>query len=489
MAKNHILRLHWRLFFPLVGLLWLIIVITIGYLVSHERRLQKENLENRLLNVNNTVVDAYERGFDLQNTVDSIRLFTNNTTLAPLRITVYNSDGEMIADNPGATISLYDHDGNLNDELLSLWNNSGHATVHDMAYDHQKSMISSKMSADGRIHSFAALPYEGEVLAFLSTDPMVWLLLIVLGILSSVLAYVGVKTVCRNVYTLRDFAQAISSDRLPDDIDSWHFSKDELGDVSRHLLTLYRDKIHAEQEKMYHERQIGMNIRHELNTPVGIIKGYLDSVLNDDAMPEPLKHKLLLRAQQSVDRLASLVNDVGMVMRLQDDALAIGCRTLNFHELAAQIEEDMVQGHIAEGMDFSYDVPEDCYVSGHESLLANVLLNLAYNAAQHSGGTKMWLRWLRSENGKHVFEFADNGHGVDKEHVDRLFDMFYRVDQGRSRKSGGPGLGLPVVHRTIMAMGGDIEVENVATGGLRFIFSLPSEEVSVTDSIDDSLQK
>ncbi|MDE6166512.1 MAG: hypothetical protein K2F58_05400, partial [Muribaculaceae bacterium] len=83
--RKYIMRLHWRLFIPLVGLLWLIIGISIFYFVAHEKQRQKENLENRLLNVNNTVIDAYERGVDMQKTVDFIRLFTDNTTLAPLR--------------------------------------------------------------------------------------------------------------------------------------------------------------------------------------------------------------------------------------------------------------------------------------------------------------------------------------------------------------------------------------------------------------------
>ena len=103
--------------------------------------------------------------------------------------------------------------------------------------------------------------------------------------------------------------------------------------------------------------------------------------------------------------------------------------------MAAQLGDDIVQGHIAENMTFEYDVPEQCYVTGHESLLTNALLNLAYNAAQHSGGTKMSLCWLRQENGKHVFMFADNGNGVEGEHLNRLFDMFYRIDSGRSRKT------------------------------------------------------
>lgn len=433
----------------------------------------KYNLENRLVNVNNTVIEAYENGNDLQKTVDFIHLFTGNTTLDPLRITVYDNKGVIIADNPEATILVYDAAGNMLPEFKRLGGGGANASVSDLSIDGNKLMVSTKRSADGLVSSFAALPYKGEVIDFLSIDPMVWIVVIILGILSSALAYWGVRVVCKNVYALRNLAQAISTDQLPDDADTWEFSDDELGDVSRKLLTLYRDKIHAEREKMHHERQIGMNVSHELNTPVGIIKGYLDTVLADDNMPDALKRKFLVRAQQNTDRLANLVSDVSMVMRLQEGG-AIDYGIINFRDMTAQIAEDIAQGHIADNMTFICDIPEDCLIKGHESLLTNALFNLIYNAAQYSGGTRISLLWKGENDGMHRFEFADNGCGVDDEHLDRLFDLFYRVDTGRARKNGGAGLGLPLVHRIITAMGGDITVENAPGGGLGFTFTLPA---------------
>lgn len=433
----------------------------------------KYNLENRLVNVNNTVIEAYENGNDLQKTVDFIHLFTGNTTLDPLRITVYDNKGVMIADNPEAAILVYDAAGNMLPEFKRLGGGGANASVSDLSIDGNKLMVSTKRSADGLVSSFAALPYKGEVIDFLSIDPMVCIVVIILGILSSALAYWGVRVVCKNVYALRNLAQAISTDQLPDDADTWEFSDDELGDVSRKLLTLYRDKIHAEREKMHHERQIGMNVSHELNTPVGIIKGYLDTVLADDNMPDALKRKFLVRAQQNTDRLANLVSDVSMVMRLQEGG-AIDYGIINFRDMTAQIAEDIAQGHIADNMTFICDIPEDCLIKGHESLLTNALFNLIYNAAQYSGGTRISLLWKGENDGMHRFEFADNGCGVDDEHLDRLFDLFYRVDTGRARKNGGAGLGLPLVHRIITAMGGDITVENAPGGGLRFTFTLPA---------------
>lgn len=469
--KKRVLSLHWKLFIPLIALMWLIIGITISYFINHEKHRQRENLENRLKNVNATVLEAYNNGVDLQETVGFIRLFTDNTTLDPLRITVYNHNGLVVADNSAETILLYDEDGNPYPELLNLINSDSTATVKDIVYRNDLLMISSRASDDGEILTLAALPYKGEVLTFLSIDPMVWLVVVLLGVISSILAYLGVRTVTKNVYTLRDFAQAIASDRLPDDIEDSNFSKDELGDVSRNLLTLYRNKIKAETEKIQHERLISQNISHELNTPIGIIKGYIDTVLNDSRMPEETRNKFLVRAKQNTDRLASLVSDLGTVMRLQRDA-SIELRPVDFKLLASRVADDTVQGHIAGKMSLHFDIPDGCTVIANEHLLNNALLNLIYNAAQHSEGTEMTINWLRKENGRHIFKFADNGIGVDKEHIGRLFDLFYRVDYGRTRKRGGAGLGLPLVLRIITAMGGTITADSPAGHGLEFTFAL-----------------
>lgn len=125
-------------------------------------------------------------------------------------------------------------------------------------------------------------------------------------------------------------------------------------------------------------------------------------------------------------------------------------------------------------MTFGYNIPVDCRILGHEPLLSNAILNLIYNAAQHSGGTRITLSWIREENDKHIFKFSDNGKGVPTEHLPHLFDLFYRIDVGRTRKDGGSGLGLPLVQRIITYFGGEIKVENGGEGGLIFTFSIPS---------------
>lgn len=209
-----------------------------------------------------------------------------------------------------------------------------------------------------------------------------------------------------------------------------------------------------------------------MKTPVSIVRGYLETVLRNEDMPDALKNKFIARAYQNANRLAYLIKDVGMVMRLQENGSSVECVPLNFYDIAVSLAEDVTKGHLSGGMAFDYRIPKDCYVLGHETLLVNALLNLIYNASQYSEGAEMSLEWQRKEDGQHVFTFADNGVGVGEEHITRLFNLFYRVDSGRSRKNGGSGLGLPLVRRVIVAMYGNISVENADTGGLKFTFSL-----------------
>lgn len=123
-------------------------------------------------------------------------------------------------------------------------------------------------------------------------------------------------------------------------------------------------------------------------------------------------------------------------------------------------------------MKFFYDIPLECNVTGNYSLLQGMICGLIKNSASYSGGTEIHLNMISENERFYVFSFSDNGNGVGEEHITHLFERFYRVDTGRSRKMGGTGLGLPIVKSTVVSFGGTISVRNRSQGGLEYIFSL-----------------
>ena len=124
-------------------------------------------------------------------------------------------------------------------------------------------------------------------------------------------------------------------------------------------------------------------------------------------------------------------------------------------------------------MALEMNIPAGCMVKGNEGLLNKALFNLIINSVKHSCGKLISIKFIGEEDDYLVFSYSDDGIGVENEHLERLFDLFYRVDTGRSRKNGGSGLGLSLVKRIFVAMNGDITAKNLKTGGLEFIFKLP----------------
>lgn len=220
------------------------------------------------------------------------------------------------------------------------------------------------------------------------------------------------------------------------------------------------------------QHQLTNNINHELKTPVGVIRGYLETVLTSEDMDKETQTYFLTRALNNVERLCALLADVSTMTRLEEGSGKILITELNFHDLIYGLREDFAQSGILKNMKFEFDLPLKCSVYANNNLLTSVITNLARNSALHSRGTTMGIKILAESDKFYTFVFWDDGCGVPQEHLPHLFERFYRVDAGRSRKSGGTGLGLPIVKSTIESLGGAISVYNRPEGGLQFIFTL-----------------
>jgi len=223
-------------------------------------------------------------------------------------------------------------------------------------------------------------------------------------------------------------------------------------------------------------RDFVANVSHELRTPITSIKGFVET-LQDGAMHDPaLLAKFLGIIGRQAERLNSIFNDLLTLAKLEaggDDA-EVELESMKVSELIRAAIDDC--GHSASAKEIILQVASgsDGRVLVNLSLVEQALVNLIDNAIKYSE-PKSVVR-VEVTPGDEYTEVAvvDNGPGIEKRHLARLFERFYRVDQGRSRQQGGTGLGLAIVKHIAQVHGGRVEVKSVLGEGSRFSIFLKS---------------
>ena len=231
-----------------------------------------------------------------------------------------------------------------------------------------------------------------------------------------------------------------------------------------------------EEEQARMKRQLTQNIAHELKTPVSSIQGYLETIVNNPDLPRERINAFLERSYAQSNRLTHLLRDISLLTRMEEAPNMAEKETVNlsllvqdiFSEVALQLEEKQIK---AQNM-----IPEGLTIQGNPSLIYSIFRNLTDNAIAYAGTQiDITVSCFRQDNQFYYFSFADTGVGIGAEHLGRLFERFYRIDKGRSRKLGGTGLGLAIVKNAVLLHGGSIFAKNNPNGGLEFIFSLAKE--------------
>lgn len=239
-------------------------------------------------------------------------------------------------------------------------------------------------------------------------------------------------------------------------------------------MSMYDQLQNAEEDKNRLKRQLTQNVAHELKTPVSSIQGYLETIVSDPDMDEEVKNHFIQRCFIQSQRLSSLLQDISTLNKLDDAPESYEREPVNILTLFNTILSDVTQKLKEKDITVRTLIGPDVVVVGSHSLLYSIFRNLTDNAIAYAGeGVTVTVQVLSEDENYYTFSFADNGVGVAAEHLPHLFERFYRVDKGRSRKMGGTGLGLAIVKNAVLLHHGSISVRLAQTGGLEFIFSLP----------------
>lgn len=234
--------------------------------------------------------------------------------------------------------------------------------------------------------------------------------------------------------------------------------------------------VTQEEERARLKRQLTQNVAHELKTPVSSIQGYLETIIsNPNISPENMR-TFLERSYAQSNRLTLLLRDISVLTRMDEAPGMVEKETVNLSRIVENILNEVALGLEEKQMRVVNLMPHDLILTGSSSLLYSIFRNLTDNAIAYAGvGVQVTINCFREDEKFYYFSFSDTGIGVPEEHLNRLFERFYRVDKGRSRKLGGTGLGLAIVKNAVLFHGGTIFAKNAPSGGLEFVFTLQKD--------------
>ena len=229
------------------------------------------------------------------------------------------------------------------------------------------------------------------------------------------------------------------------------------------------------ESERFRKQYLG-NVAHELKTPIFNIQGYISTLLDGGLEDELINRKFLERAEKSIDRLINIVNDLDTISKLESSMNRLQMEQFDIvalaREIAEQAEMEADRKHIRIRVKGAGNLPSPFWVLADKHYVGQVLVNLIINSIHYGreGGTTN-VRF-RDMLDRILIEVEDNGQGIGKEDIPRIFERFYRTDKGRSREQGGTGLGLAIVKHIVEAHGEHVAVRSEPGVGTTFSFTL-----------------
>jgi two-component system phosphate regulon sensor histidine kinase PhoR len=217
------------------------------------------------------------------------------------------------------------------------------------------------------------------------------------------------------------------------------------------------------------------NVSHELKTPLFTVQGYILTLLDGAIEDKVVRKKYLQRASKGVDRLIYIIKDLDLITKLEVGDVHLEPTDFNIIELIQSVFDLLEMRAAKRNISLTFDMhyKEPIYVRADKEKIQQVLINLLVNAIKY--GNDNGTAEVSVENlikNKVIVRVTDNGEGIQKQHIPRLFERFYRVDKSGSRNEGGSGLGLAIVKHIIEAHKEKIYVESAVNVGSEFSFTL-----------------
>lgn len=466
----------WKLFTAFI-FLTLIAVFALNFFVSLKLRDNFEQKISEKLQSNATLISNILKADLLEGKNEDIQKKTR--TLAEkldLRITIIDKDGKVLGDSEKEPYLMENHKDRP-EIIKAMENGFGQSARFSNTLGYNMKYIAIRVDNDDQVLGVVrfALPLSEVQLEKRIIYKTLLIGAIVSILIALTIAYLVSRSITYPIREMNDTAQQIAKGDFSKRVKIR--SEDELGELSK-SLNLMADELQHKIENLKRLDRIRTdfvaNVSHELKTPLTLIKGYIET-LEDKAITDKEKiRKFISIAKKHVDRLENIINDLLSLSELElsknyiektecdlkglIDEVALGFG----HALAAKQQTMNIN---SQGNDFKIQADRD--------KVEQVFVNLIDNAIKYTQEAGRIEVRLIEQDKAIVVTVEDNGIGIAKEHIDRVFERFYRVDKARSRQLGGTGLGLSIAKHIVLVHNGQIRIESEPNKGTKVFVTLP----------------
>ena len=520
--QKHFLSFSRKLFLSVISLFLVFAFCFIAYQYQREREYKVELLNTQLQNYNSRLYERLNSNPAIEETTEK---YIRDHALEDLRVTLIDLQGNVIYDSYQTT-----------DQQVQKALKDG--TGFDVRPTSETTGLPYFYSATryGDYIIRSALPYNVSLINNLQADPHYLWFTVIVSLLLMVIFYKFTNKLGTSISQLREFAMRADRNEPIEMAMQSAFPHNELGEISQHIIQIYK-RLHETKEALYIEREklithlqishegLGIFTKDKKEILVNNLFTQYSNLISDSNLEtteevfaiselKDIIHFINKNQQQrsrgkDEKRMSVTINKNGRTFIVeciifQDASFEISINDVTQEEEQVRLKRQLTQniahelktpvssiqgvlvGNIINEVSLELEekhisivdsLKKGIQIKGNYSLLYSIFRNLMDNAIAYAGtNIQININCFREDENYYYFSFADTGIGVSPEHLNRLFERFYRVDKGRSRKLGGTGLGLAIVKNAVIIHGGNISAKNNQGGGLEFVFTLAKEK-------------
>ena len=469
-------KIIWK-FFGAFVFLTLIVVFILYFFVSLKLQNNFELKISEELQSNAELVGDILTGDLLENNNEDIqRKIEILSEKLDLRITVVDMQGRVLGDSEKAPSFMESHKDRL-EIAEAIEKGFGQSTRFSDTLNYNMKYVAVRVEDSGDTLAVVrfALPLSKVQLRIQLIYRVVLLGSIVAVVIAFTVAYFLSRSITYPISRMQEVAHQIAKGDFSNKLNIK--SKDELGELAKSLNIMASEL----QQKMENLKQMDRvrtdfvaNVSHELKTPLTLIKGYIET-LEDKAINDTEKaRKFISIIKEHADRLENIIEDL---LSLSELELSKDCLNKTGFDLKKLIDE------VTLGFGYALDAKrqtlsvnqqgDDFKIKADRDKIEQVIVNLIDNAIKYTNEAGQIIIYILEQRNEITITIRDNGIGIPKEDIDRVFERFYRIDKARSRELGGTGLGLGIAKHIVLAHNGQISIESEINKGTKVFVKLP----------------